>query len=81
MADWKTTVKLGDLHAAFKSGSIPITQVAKDLAERLRKSPYAEELEDEIFELENLEEVDEYDDVLAALYDFGDCGHRIWFAP
>ena len=79
MARWKTLVKLGDLHAKHEAGELTLTETAKDLAKRLRATPYAAELESLLLELENVDTVDEYDEALSALYDFGDEDKRIWF--
>jgi hypothetical protein len=71
----KTKVKLDDLHDKFENGEISITEVAKQLAERLKTSPHYRDdnrLAELAFYLENIEEVDEYDSVLDDLYNFGD---------
>jgi hypothetical protein len=81
MTNWKTKVVLTDLHEAFEGGDITVSEVAEALADRLEKNPYHKDLEDLIEELRSgdLTEVDDYDDVLMELYDFGDEDHRIWF--
>jgi hypothetical protein len=81
MAKWKTTVRLGDLHAQHRAGTMTIQEVAKNLAARLRGNLYSDELEEEIDELEgDIENADHYDSILENLYNFGDSGHRIWFS-
>lgn len=78
MADWKTTVRLGDLHESYETGDMKITAVAKALAARLRKNRFAKDLEDVIARLVKVRSVRAYDSCLKTLYDFGDTGHRIW---
>lgn len=80
MPNWLTTVRVGDLHAVYKAGGL-ISYVALTLADRLRKNLYADMIGYEIGLLEEVMTVEEYDDVLERLYDFGDEGHRIWFDP
>ena len=79
MVAWKSRVLLTDLHEAYQEGEMPIEEVAKQLAERLEKNRYHEDLEEEISVLREITDVDEYDGVLENLYDFGDYDHRIWF--
>lgn len=81
MADWKTQIELGDIHHKFESGEMTIQQVGQELAKRLRASPYADDLDQEIGELECVDDPDDYDEILSDLYDFGDWDHRIWFNP
>ena len=90
MNNWKTTIKIDDLHEARRSGEMTIQQVARALAERLKKNRYAKDgphmcfaILDVIDGLEDMAEapestVDDYDQCLAELYDFGDAGKRIW---
>lgn len=78
MADWKTTVRIGDLHESHESGAMTIAAVAKSLALRLRKNRFAKDLETVIGKLGKVRSTKSYDSCLKALYDFGDSGHRIW---
>lgn len=78
MADWKTKVRLGDLHEAHQNGTMKIGDVARTLAKRLRRNRYAKDLERLIAKLEVVKNANSYDTCLAMLYDFGDEGHRIW---
>lgn len=78
MADWKTTVRIGDLHESHESGAMTIAAVAKSLAARLKKNRFAKDLEDVIGRLGKVRSVSAYDSCLKAIYDFGDFGHRIW---
>lgn len=88
MVNWETTVKLDDLHELFKAKEITIQEVARGLAARLKANKYAEDLDDEIMELEDLAEatlnectedlVEWYDTLLNSIYSFGDWDHRIW---
>jgi hypothetical protein len=79
MADWKTTVRVGDLHESHENGAMTIAAVAKSLATRLRKNRFSEDLSDVIGRLGKARSVRAYDSCLKVLYDFGDNGHRIWF--
>lgn len=78
MADWKTKIELRDLHEAFEKGEMTVKEVGKALADRVQKNRYAGELEDIIYELRVVDDVDDYDWCLEQLYDFGDYDHRIW---
>lgn len=78
MAKWDTVVELGDLHQAYHDGKIPISEVAKIFADRLEENKYSILLKDEIAALRKIEDVDDFDDVLADIYDFADFNHRIW---
>ena len=81
MADWKTTVRLGDLHGAREKGDMTIKDVAGALAKRLQKNRFAKDLEDVIARLKKVRSVSSYDSCLSDLYAFGDFNHRIWFDP
>jgi len=94
MPNWKTTLNIKDLHEGRRAGELTIQQVAAGVAARLKLNKYAKDgpnifftILDVIDELESIAEdvqtpqeklVDEYDGVLEELYNFGDCGHRIW---
>ena len=90
MSNWKTTVRIGDLHGAHEAGEITIQEVATALAKRFKANRYAKGGPDLSFGLldviDGLEEmgsdpectVEDYDEWLAELYSFGDRDHRIW---
>jgi hypothetical protein len=78
MVSWKSTIQLADLHKAHQAGELTTSELGRTLAKRLRKSRYAGDLEGIAQELELVDDVDDYDRLLAALYDFGDRDHRIW---
>lgn len=85
MPNWKTVLKVGDLHAALREKTMTVQDVAKIVARRLTKNPYVTdpELDTLIDELKCLAEkedatADEYDEVLDLLYTYGDEDHRIW---
>lgn len=85
MANWKTTVNIKNLHAAFRAGTITVQKMAVGVAARLKKNRFAEEwaMLDIIDCFEALAEepkatVEDYDSILAELYDFADDDHRIW---
>jgi len=81
MANWLTTIKVGDLHEQVEDESLTLQEAAGILADRLEQSPYREEDEilDAVMDLRTVEDEYDYDDILERLYDFGDEGHRIWF--
>lgn len=81
MANWKTTVKIGDIHIGHENGLLNIRECGKMLAERLEKNRYHAALEEQIDMLKNVEDVEDYDYAIGELYDFGDTDHRIWFDP
>ena len=81
MPQWKHTIRVGDLHAAFRGGKITISKVARLLAERLSRYPDAADIVDIIGDLENVKTTPEYDRALADLYDYGDIDHRLWIDP
>lgn len=81
MTDWKNRIDLADLHDKYEAGTITPPELGKQVASRLRKllktarlsddlKQEAEEIADE-FEM-GVEDVDDYDNVLERLYDWGD---------
>lgn len=85
MINWKTTLKVRDLHKGLREGTLTAQEVAGKVAKLLTRNPYAAdpELAVLIDEFECLAEkkdatADEYDEVLDALYNYGDDDHRIW---
>jgi len=78
MADWKTTVRIGDLHAARKRGEMTIREVGEKVAARLERNRYAGDLKRVISRLRRIRSVEAYDACLEKLYNFADVGHRIW---
>lgn len=78
MVDWKTKIKVGDLHAAHRKGDMPITAVAKALAARIERNEFKNELAGLVARLRRVRNVRSYDSCLRTLYDFGDQDHRIW---
>lgn len=81
MANWRTKIRLTDLHELNKAKKIEPTELGKEVAKRLKATKYAK---DEVFEqIINLFEnevfdIEDYDNALCELYDFADEGHRIW---
>ena len=83
MADWKQTVKLGDLHHAYRTGHNTIQEIAAVFARRLGR------LHDEDGELAliiaDFEEIaksaftniEDWDEALSELYDYADT-YRVW---
>ncbi len=78
MREWRSKIEVKDLHEGFEEGRLTVPMVGNELARRVRKSPYAAELEDIAAALEGVQEIDDYDAALADLYDFGDRDKRIW---
>lgn len=81
MANWKTTVEIGDLHNAHQSGKLTIAEVANTLADRLAKNAYGKALAPVIKRLKKAKDTRAYDACLKAVYDFGDLDHRVWLNP
>lgn len=90
---WKATIKIGDLHARYQAGKLPIVEVAKQLADRVeeyRDKTFTEEsdewheLDDIIFwfredvQREDVQNVADYNGVLNELYNWADEGRRLW---
>jgi hypothetical protein len=89
MTNWKSTIRIGDLHAAFQNNEITIQELGRRVAERCKLNKFIDrELEDDLGSWHicdaidalgaGVEDVHEYDDCLKALYDFGDDDHMIW---
>jgi hypothetical protein len=85
---WKATIKIGDLHARYQAGELPIVEVAKQLADRVEKyrdktfqpdTVAWDELDDIIFWFrDDVQNVTDYDGVLDELYNWADEGRRLW---
>lgn len=85
MPNWKSTVIVQDLHQAHQAGTMSIQEVARQLAERLKKNKFSDEpeLEEVIDNFEDMAKdpdttADDYDMILSELYSFADDDHRIW---
>jgi hypothetical protein len=85
MADWKTVLDISDLHSAYKRGDLLPSALAKSVVERLKKNKFAlleaetySEVEEIIFEFNDVDDIDDYDEALEQLYDFANIDHRIW---
>lgn len=85
MANWKTTIKIGDLHSCFEANQMPLPELGHQLAYRIKQNRFYSidnELGSIVLELNALDDdEDYYDELLEQLYDFGDQGHRIWVDP
>ena len=82
MKQWKCTLDISDLHAKSRAGELTADELGKQVAARIRGLPslrYREELEDiaQAF-ADYLAGFDEYDGVLAELYDWADEDKRLW---
>lgn len=75
---WQTKVDLSDLFVAFDENSMTVEEIARATAARLRKNRYASDLHGVIELLEEVDDIDDYDSLLATVYDFGDINKRIW---
>ena len=85
MANWKNKLEIGDLHRAYQSQELSITELAIKLADRLVKAPFylrhKNILQSIILDLADVESVDNYDNCLEALYDWADVNHNCWLNP
>ena len=80
MANWKETLDVSDLIEAFENGKKTIEQIAEAGFERCKKlSCYSDpEFKAIISDLSNIDDEDDYDDIMDAIYDYGDVGNRLW---
>lgn len=80
MANWKKTLDISDLHQALGDGTMSITELAKSVHERCMSKNMPHDCE--FLEIANaflgVEDVEDYDDALSSLYDYGDFNHRLW---
>lgn len=86
--DWDHKVELGDLHEAREAGELSVGQVASRFAERLEKIEDEELQADLAMPIADLKCIaededddnaqDEYNEILAEIYDIGDAGKRLW---
>ena len=80
MADWMNTLNLRDLWEASEAngkGTMPIEEVAKNVAKRLDKIKLPKEYEDEKEEIvyrfeDEVETLDDFNYILNDLYNLGD---------
>lgn len=80
MPRWQHTLQIGDLHAKYEAKEIDVKKLATEFANRLKATPYKDDLDIvlAVGMLEGAEDIEEYDEALALVYDFGDGGHRLW---
>lgn len=91
MANWKTTVEIGDLHQAYRDEQISVQELGKAVAARFNVNTFVktaldydspdfnEDLEAALIGMdEGLPCIEDYDYCLKTLYDFGDTDHKIW---
>ena len=83
MTSWKERVLIGDLYAKYESNLIKLSEVAKAIADRISSCKYGKNptIIGLCSELRDVDDEDAFDDVMEALYDFGDERNRIWFDP
>ena len=83
MADWKHKLIIGDLHRKHERKEITPEELGKEVAKRLtalldsNSPPIPDDLLDEAQDIANrfecdIENVEDYDNVLRELYDWGD---------
>lgn len=80
MPQWKRVLKLGDLHEKYKRKAITVQELANGFADRLELLPYKEDpiIEMAVSLLREVEDIEQYDEVLSIVYEFGDINHRLW---
>lgn len=79
MPHWKHVLKIGDLHEKYKKQEITVQELSKQFADRLEKVPYDDPVLVMAVELlREAEDIEQYDEVLSIVYEFGDIGHRLW---
>lgn len=86
MANWKSKLDLSDIWEQYDNDELSIQNVSKMVAERLRACRYKNDKDvvDIIERFESLadessaDNIDDFDDVLADLYEFGNIDHRLW---
>ncbi len=80
MANWKRTLKIGDLHTAYQAGNLTAAMLGQDVAKRLKALNIpADGCIEEIAErLGDVDDIEEYDDAYGDLCNWGDRGHRLW---
>lgn len=83
MVRWQYTIQLADLHAASKRGELTPAELGKAVAARIRaskvyKTHHEWALQDITDGFDDVQDLEEYDEVLADLYDWGDENHTCW---
>jgi hypothetical protein len=83
MKQWKFAIKIGDLHAKARRGELTPNELGEAVAARLRaslayKTRFREPLEGIADQFGGADDLDEYDDVLEQLYDWGDVDKTCW---
>jgi NAD/NADP transhydrogenase alpha subunit len=81
MANWEKVLELGDLISAFENKIIGITELGKHTSKRL-KELYPENnnifINNIIESSAKINSIDEYDNILEQLYNWGDVKNRLW---
>jgi predicted hydrocarbon binding protein len=77
MSKWVNKLDLSDLWKKRDTADITVIEMGKEIAKRIRKmncyEKYIDELEDIADQFKNISEsVEEFDDILCQLYDWGD---------
>jgi hypothetical protein len=85
MANWKYKIDISETYMKVQDEEAPIELLAKELADKLRACPYNgnETIVDIVDGLDSIygnaqPDVDDFDELLEALYYFGDEGNRLW---
>jgi len=76
MANWKQTLKIGDLWRLAQDKQIKPCEFSRLIAVRLR--PLNAVLADRFRSIDEDADFEEVDALLDELYDWGDKGHRCW---
>jgi FMN phosphatase YigB (HAD superfamily) len=82
MPKWEKTLEVKDLWEKYENDEINIEDLSKQVAKRLETLYPGDDrwmdIQDFIDRFECVEDVEEFDDILDELYDWGDNGHRLW---
>ena len=80
MTNWKETLNIADLHSAYEAGTLPVEKLAAEVYARCMKLKCAKDsiFTDAASAFIDIDDVDDYDDALTGLYNYGDMGNRLW---
>ena len=76
MAKWINTLDLSDLWNRYDEGTITPQEIGAEIATRLQTLPlplqFRDEVDDIVEELEDVQDIDSFNDIMHALWDLGD---------
>jgi hypothetical protein len=84
MANWQSRIDVKDVWRAAQAGELTAQEVGQKIAAKLKGLPPGlrdRDLHGIQQDFETLDEQDSFDDldnILERLYDWADCGHRLW---